>query len=212
MGRTSTARDRLLDSACELMHTRGYAAIGVAEICARADVRKGSFYHFFESKQALTVEVVDTHWQAQRVVWRERLTGPQPALERLQRLIGWLVEAQREAWQVSGRVDGCLLGNLAVELSNQETVVQQRLTAAFDEQTELVHTALTDGAEDGSVAPAYADWATARAVVAHIEGAVLLAKLAGDLKPLDELWPHVRRLVRLDSPPDESSAQREGIN
>jgi TetR/AcrR family transcriptional repressor of nem operon len=212
MGRTSTARDRLLDSACELMHTRGYAAIGVAEICARADVRKGSFYHFFESKQALTVEVVDTHWQAQRVAWRECLTGPEPALERLQRLIAWLVGTQREAWQVSGRVDGCLLGNLAVELGNQETAVQQRLTAAFGEQTELVHAALADGAQDGSVAPAYADRATARAVVAHVEGAILLAKLAGDLGPLDDLWPHVRRLVRLDSPPDESSRRREDVS
>jgi TetR/AcrR family transcriptional regulator, transcriptional repressor for nem operon len=200
MGRTSTARDRLLDSACALMHTRGYAAIGVAEICARAEVRKGSFYHFFESKQSLTVEVVDTHWQAQRATWRERLTGPEPAVERLQRLVAWLVETQREAWQVSGRVDGCLLGNLAVELSNQETVVQQRLTAAFDEQAELVHTALTDGAQDGSVAPGYADQATARAVVAQIEGAVLLAKLAGDVRSLDDLWPHIRRLVAVDSP------------
>ncbi|WP_461123112.1 TetR/AcrR family transcriptional regulator [Saccharothrix stipae] len=212
MGRTSTARDRLLDSACELMNIRGYAAIGVAEICARADVRKGSFYHFFESKQALTVEVVDTHWQAQRVAWHERLTGPEPALERLRRLIAWLVETQREGWQVSGRVDGCLLGNLAAELSDQEAVVRQRLTTAFDEQTELVHTALTDGAQDGSVAPAYADRATARAVVAHVEGAVLLAKLAGDLRSLDDLWPHVRRLVRLDPPPDEAGRQREGVS
>ncbi len=195
MGRTSTARDRLLDSACQLMHTRGYAAIGVAEICVRADVRKGSFYHFFESKQSLTVEVVDTHWHAQRVSWRERLTGPEPAIERLQRLIAWLVETQRDAWQGTGRVDGCLLGNLAVELSNQETVVQQRLTAAFDEQAELVHVALTEGAGDGSVAPEYADRATARAVVAQIEGAVLLAKLAGEVSSLDDLWPHVRRLV-----------------
>ena len=35
-----------MDAACELMHNRGYGSIGVAEICARADVRKGSFYHF----------------------------------------------------------------------------------------------------------------------------------------------------------------------
>jgi TetR/AcrR family transcriptional repressor of nem operon len=206
MGRTSTARDRLLDSACQLMHTRGYAAIGVAEICVRADVRKGSFYHFFESKQSLTVEVVDTHWHAQRVSWRERLTGPEPAIERLRRLIAWLVETQRDAWQGTGRVDGCLLGNLAVELSNQETVVQQRLTAAFDEQAELVHVALTEGAGDGSVAPGYADRATARAVVAQIEGAVLLAKLAGDVSSLDDLWPHVRRLVAIGAPTGAASA------
>jgi TetR/AcrR family transcriptional repressor of nem operon len=208
MGRTSTARDRLRDSACELLHARGYAAIGVAEICARADVRKGSFYHFFESKQALTIEVIDTHWQAQRTAWRERLNGPEPAVERLQRLIVWLGETQREAWQATGRVDGCLLGNLAIELSNQEAAVQQRLTAAFDEQAELVHATLAEGAQDGSVAPEYADRTTARAVVAQIEGAVLLAKLAGDMRPLDNLWPHVRRLVTVSSSADQSIGHR----
>jgi TetR/AcrR family transcriptional repressor of nem operon len=208
MGRTSTARDRLRDSACELLHTRGYAAIGVAEICARADVRKGSFYHFFESKQALTIEVVDTHWQAQRTAWRERLDGPEPAVERLQRLVAWLVATQREAWQATGRVDGCLLGNLAIELSNQEAAVQQRLAAAFDEQAEFVHATLAEGAQDRSVAPEYADRSTARAVVAQIEGAVLLAKLAGDMSPLDNLWPHVRRLVTVASPADPSTGHR----
>ncbi|MEU8244269.1 TetR/AcrR family transcriptional regulator [Actinoplanes missouriensis] len=205
MGRTSTARDRLRDSACELLHTRGYAAVGVAEICARADVRKGSFYHFFESKQALTIEVIDTHWQAQRTAWRERLGEPGPAAGRLQRLIAWLVETQREAQQTTGRIDGCLLGNLAIELSNQEAAVQERLTAAFDEQAELVHATLTDGARDGSVAAEYADRATARAVVAQIEGAVLLAKLAGDVRPLDDLWPHVRRLVTVTPAADQTT-------
>ncbi|HCU50381.1 MAG TPA: TetR family transcriptional regulator, partial [Micromonosporaceae bacterium] len=48
MGRSSTARERILAAACELMLSRGYGSIGVAEICARADVKKGSFYHFFE--------------------------------------------------------------------------------------------------------------------------------------------------------------------
>ncbi len=208
MGRTSTARDRLRDSACELLHTRGYAAIGVAEICARADVRKGSFYHFFESKQALTIEVIDTHWQAQRTAWREQLAGPEPAVEHLQRLITWLVETQREARETTGRIDGCLLGNLAIELSNQEDAVQHRLTAAFDEQAELVHATLAEGAQDGSIAPEYADQTTARAVVAQIEGAVLLAKLAGDMRPLDNLWPHVRRLVTVTPPSDQTPCHR----
>ncbi|MFD6676979.1 TetR/AcrR family transcriptional regulator [Rhodococcus zopfii] len=46
MGRFSDARERLLAASGDLMHQLGYAAIGVAEICARAGVRKGSFYHF----------------------------------------------------------------------------------------------------------------------------------------------------------------------
>ncbi len=35
----------------------------MSEICEAADVRKGSFYHFFASKQELAVAVIDRHWR-----------------------------------------------------------------------------------------------------------------------------------------------------
>ncbi|MEW1590357.1 helix-turn-helix domain-containing protein, partial [Micromonospora vinacea] len=53
MGRTSDAKNKILDAAATLIEQRGYTALGVAEICAAAGVPKGSFYYFFESKQAL---------------------------------------------------------------------------------------------------------------------------------------------------------------
>jgi len=46
--------DRILLAARELIHARSYAEVGVAAICDQAQVKKGSFYHFFPSKQALT--------------------------------------------------------------------------------------------------------------------------------------------------------------
>ena len=50
MGRTSTAKSRLIATAMQLMYVRGYTAVGVHEICTQASVHKGSFYHFFPSK------------------------------------------------------------------------------------------------------------------------------------------------------------------
>ena len=121
MGRTSTARDRLLDAACELLKSRAYSSIGVAEICTRADVRKGSFYHFFESKQALTLAVVESHWAAQRADWTGMLTAPGVTpTARLERLFSSMAEVQRAAQAEFGAVSGCLLANLALELSTQE--------------------------------------------------------------------------------------------
>ncbi|MEV6207949.1 TetR family transcriptional regulator [Kitasatospora sp. NPDC051914] len=196
MGRTSTAQERLLDAACELLHDRGYSAVGVAEICARADVRKGSFYHFFASKRALTLAAVDAHWAVQQKAWRAVLgDAGQPPLERLRQLLEAQAAAQRADKAAGGSVRGCLLGNLALELSGQEREIQARLAAIFDEQAALVLGVLAEAAETEAVA---ADAETARAVVAHLEGAVLLAKLADDPAGLDGLWPAVRRLVRAD--------------
>ncbi|MEU6877269.1 TetR/AcrR family transcriptional regulator [Streptomyces sp. NPDC046712] len=195
MGRTSTARERLLEAAGDLMHSRGYSSLGVAEICARADVKKGSFYHFFESKQALTVEVVDAYWEGERACWTGELAGPAPALDRLHRLLDAMAAVQRRMKETSGTVDGCLLGNLALELSTQEPGVRARLEEIFDEQIALVAAVLADAAADGAIPADRATAATARAVVAQVEGMVLLAKLKNDPAVMDDLWPHALMLL-----------------
>ncbi|MFF8275048.1 TetR/AcrR family transcriptional regulator [Streptomyces lateritius] len=195
MGRTSTARERLLDAAGDLMRSRGYSSLGVAEICARAEVKKGSFYHFFESKQALTVEVVDAYWQGERTCWTDELARSAPALDRLRRLLDAMAAVQRRTKEASGTVDGCLLGNLALELSTQEPGVRARLEEIFDEQIELVAAVLAEAAAEGAVPAERATVATARAVVAQLEGMVLFAKLKNDPGVMDDLWPHTLRLV-----------------
>ncbi|WP_405009314.1 TetR family transcriptional regulator [Kitasatospora sp. NBC_01539] len=195
MGRTSTARERLLDAAGELLHSRGYTAAGVAEICAHAGVRKGSFYHFFASKQTLTLEAVDAHWAARRTVWDAFAGADGPPLDRLHGLLRAHADAQRADRAEHGSVRGCLLGNLGLELSGHEPGIQARIAAIFAEQAAMVRTLLTEAARTEAVAD---DEATARAVVAQLEGTVLLAKLADDLAAFDGLWPAVRRLIRTD--------------
>ncbi|MFJ8692044.1 TetR/AcrR family transcriptional regulator [Streptomyces roseolilacinus] len=195
MGRTSTARDRLIDATGELMQSRGYGSLGVAEICAKAEVKKGSFYHFFESKQALTVEAVNAYWKAERSCWTTELAAAGPALDRLRRLLDAMVRLQRRMKEASGTVDGCLLGNLALELSTQEPAVRARLEEIFDEQIALVAATLDDAADEGTVPRERATAATARAVVAHLEGLVMFAKLKNDPAVLDDLWPHTLLLL-----------------
>ncbi|NNJ06087.1 TetR/AcrR family transcriptional regulator [Streptomyces sp. PKU-MA01144] len=196
MGRTSTARERLLDAACGLMLSRGYGTIGVAEICARADVRKGSFYHFFESKQALTIEAINAHWASQRAGWVATLRGDGPAEDRLERFFLDQAAAQHTARTQNGAVNGCLFGNLALEMSTQDAVVQGRLAEVFDEQIDLVHATLTEAAEQGAVPAPAATRETARAVLAQLEGMVMFAKLANDPSVLDGLWAQASRLLR----------------
>ena len=54
MGRVSDARERLLEAVYELTWQQGYNAVTVDAICERAGVKKGSFYHYFDSKADLT--------------------------------------------------------------------------------------------------------------------------------------------------------------
>ncbi len=217
MGRPSTARERLLDAACRLIGDRSYASVGVAEICLVADVRKGSFYHFFESKQALTLQAVDRHWQRQRDGWTATTGTTEPALDRLRRLLADTTADQRRAHQRDGVVSGCLLANLALELSGQEPAVQERLRKIFDDQIDLIQALLGEAAAEGSIPGHHQQGGagndtdhrrTARAVLAQLEGLLLFAKVADDPTILVDVWPHTLRL--LASAPTPADRDRPG--
>ncbi len=197
MGRTSEARERLLDAACELMRGRGYGAIGVAEICERADVRKGSFYHFFDSKQTLTVEALRAAWADEGVLWRSILGADGAPFERLDQLFQAQADAQHRSKREVGAVRGCLYGNLTLELGSQDETVRACLKEIFDEQVALIHKLLLDASSSGDLAPERATPQYARAVLAQVEGMVLFAKLDNDPAVLDGLWPQISGLLRV---------------
>ena len=53
MGRTSNAKERLLEVAFELLWDNSYNSVSIDQICARAGANKGSFYYFFKTKADL---------------------------------------------------------------------------------------------------------------------------------------------------------------
>lgn len=194
MGRTSDARQKILATARSLIEARGYSALGVAEICAAAGVPKGSFYHFFASKESLALAVVDEHWAAQRRDWARVLDGDAEPLERLRQLFEETEAAQYAAQRGCGTVSGCLFGNLTLELSNQTESVRRRLQEIFEAQVDMVESVVAEARERGDVTVTDTGEA-ARAVVAQLEGQVLFAKLYNDTGRLALLWHNCRALM-----------------
>jgi TetR/AcrR family transcriptional regulator, transcriptional repressor for nem operon len=187
VGRASDTREKILTSARSLIELRGYSALGVAEICKAAGVPKGSFYYFFESKEALALAVIDARWEAQRRVWDRVLRSDAAPLERLRQLLEETEADQRARQQSCGTVAGCLFGNLTLELSNQTEIIRDRLQQIFTAQAEMVEVVITEAAKRGDVHVADAR-AAARSFIAQLEGQVLFAKLYNNTQRLDTLW------------------------
>ncbi|MGW2091356.1 TetR/AcrR family transcriptional regulator [Promicromonospora sukumoe] len=200
MARSSDGRERLIEAGVELFSQRPYGSIGVAELCARAGVNKGSFYYFFPSKESLALAVIDRHWTWQKGVWTGILDGPGPMPERLRGLFDATAQMQVDAVTGTGWVAGCLFGNLALEVSSQNEPVRAALQEIFDEQIELISSRLGAAVESGDL-PSLPDVdAAAKAIVAQLEGLVLFAKVFNDPSQLDGLWRNSLALLGLTAP------------
>ncbi|HEV7977057.1 TetR/AcrR family transcriptional regulator [Amycolatopsis sp.] len=202
MGRTSDARDKILIAANRLIEQHGYSALGVAQICAAAGVPKGSFYYFFESKQALALTVIDEHWAEQQGQWTELLDNDRPPLQRLRDLFEATETVQRDGQRDTGTVVGCLFGNLALELSNESEEIRVRLQEIFEAQIDMIERVVVEARKTGDAAVTVDAREAARSIVAQLEGRVLFAKLLNDPAQLETLWRNSLALlgVAADAP------------
>src|SRR6201986_4965492 len=110
---SSSTRDRLIDSARYLFWERGYAGTSMAELLAHAQVNSGSFYHFFDSKEALLRSVLEGYLE----LLRPMIVDPAFAAARkpLGRIFA-ILAGYRERILATGSRYGCPLGRLALEI------------------------------------------------------------------------------------------------
>ncbi|MEJ2610447.1 MAG: TetR/AcrR family transcriptional regulator [Candidatus Thiodiazotropha sp.] len=200
MNQAFDTRARILSTARELFHGRSYADVGIKEICEIAQVQKGSFYHFFPSKQDLAMAVIDDmadDWAHGFVA--EAFDRDLSPLERLDYLIDAAYYWQKAAKDLEGRMPGCLFGNLALEVSTRDEVIRARINAVFAKASTHFHETLDEAVELGLILPLNTQ-STAQAMLAYLEGVILLAKSHNDPEVVRILGPAIKAL-RIELPP-----------
>ncbi|MEW8658224.1 MAG: TetR/AcrR family transcriptional regulator [Candidatus Thiodiazotropha endolucinida] len=187
-------KERILATARDLFHGRSYADVGIKEICTLAKVQKGSFYHFFPSKRDLAMAVIDSmadDWAHGFVA--EAFDEALPPLERLDYMVDAVYFWQKAAKNLEGRMPGCLFGNLALEISTRDEVIRARLNAVFNKASARFHQALVEAVENGEIPPLDTE-ATATAMLAYLEGVILLAKTRNDPDVVRSLGPAIKSI------------------
>jgi len=186
--------DRILHAARELIHSRSYADVGVAAICDQAQVKKGSFYHFFPSKQELTLAVLDIYYAEMKAhLLDQAFDSGLPPMARLQRLGELAYEFQARTKQACGHVLGCPFGNLASELATQDETIRLKVDSLFAKLQKASHETLEEAIAIGEIPPIDVT-ATAQAMFAYFEGVVLLAKTHNDPELLHRLLPAMTQI------------------
>jgi TetR/AcrR family transcriptional regulator, lmrAB and yxaGH operons repressor len=195
MPRPDRSRAALVDSAARLFRRQGYSATGVNQILETAQVKAGSLYHHFpDGKQELAAAVVDSVGADIERRLREMLNSGLPVVDIV---CGWIdVMASGLA---SDQRDGCPIEPIATESVNASPQVRRASARAFAGWRGAVAQRLrSDGWPESE-----ADQ-TALAVIALIEGALILSRIAGDAAALDSAKAAARTLLRAPSGPTVS--------
>lgn len=194
MSHPSDTRQRIIEAASELIHSRSYADVGVAAICELAGVQKGSFYHFFPSKQELTLAVLDAFALKMKAALVDKaFIADIPPLARLERLATLTYQFQTKLKRETGRVLGCPFGNLASELATQDESIRKKIDRIFAQLRSHIGEALQAAVQSGELTGIDID-ATAQGMLAYFEGVMLLAKTQDDPAPLRDLLPAMAQI------------------
>jgi TetR/AcrR family transcriptional repressor of nem operon len=184
-------RDRIVRSAARLFLTRSYQSVGIVDLCTAADVRKGSFYHFFPSKADLAKAVVDLHaGELERRLAEGDDGGP---VARLLAVADAVTGIQTGFEKRFGRIVGCPFGNLAAELSTTDDELREHVAGVFARWEDQLARACRDAAAAGVLRDEVEPDRLAHLILAQIQGLILLAKVTG--APVGEIATGLRAMI-----------------
>ena len=186
MPRVSDAAEKLTEAALKLIWESGYGATSVDDICAKADVRKGSFYHFFKSKAELEVAALESHWQRMRPVWNDIFSPDRAPLERFERYVEFVIQRQEELRKEFGSVLGCPLCSVGSEICTQESAIRQKAQDILGNYVKYFESTIRDAHAQGLIHAPDAN-RKARMIWAYAQGVMGQARICNCLSTLQEL-------------------------
>jgi AcrR family transcriptional regulator len=195
--RGEATRDRIIDAATLLFWRHGYAAVSVDTICVAAQVRKGSFYHAFASKEALVVMAIERTWDVNRHEIEQIYTTDLPLQDQFRHHLEWFGISQRRLKARCGFVPGPL--NMALNLGVPPAVVEVSRKAGT-QHGKILRNAVERLLTPHGHRPELIAWITG---IIHqlISGANIEARMTNSLAPFDLLPETVLALMQLAPPP-----------
>ncbi len=198
---TNDTRERLIESAIQLVLASGYNATGVKELCQHAQVQKGSFYHFFPSKRDLVIEALDRQWARQTQLLLDPVFNePIPPLDRIVKMFDLMAEHQAHLQQSYGQVFGCPFGTLAQELSIHDEPVREKLTFIFHSWAGYIEGALAEAISIGDLSPTVPISQTAQSILSYLQGLMLMAKTQNDPYLIQRFGATAKLMMQNPSP------------
>ena len=187
MGRPSNSKKRLLDAGRDLVWKRSYGAVTIDAICAEAGVRKGSFYHFFDSKSELIVASLTELWGVIKPNLDRMFSPAFAPLDRIQGYFSFIHDDQLALRKKYGHAVGCLFSCLGSELGGQDEAICGKTREVLSQYCQYLENALIDAQSEGSIKVSDLP-GTAQRLASYVQGSLLQARVHDNLELIDDLW------------------------
>jgi len=191
----AATRDQILNAAARLMHVQGYQSTSLDDVLRESGVGKGNFYYYFKSKEDLGYAIIDRITQG----FVERSLEPAFAdtdadpVTQIYAFLDRVLEAQR----LRKCVGGCVMGNLASELSDVHEGFRHRLAGIFDLWRVHLAEAVNPGQARGRLRADVDASRVAQFLVAGLEGSILLSKVTKDITVMERCVEELKRHLTL---------------
>lgn len=188
------ARSKLLDAAFSIIRQKGYAATSVDEVCARAGVTKGAFFHHFPSKDTLAVAALNQ--------WTDMTASLFAAApyhgfdDPLDRVLGYL-DFRRAMLRGDVAEFTCLAGTMVQEAYRTHPDIRHACDASIGSQAAKVESDIADAMKRYRIRAPWTAENLALHMQAVLQGAFILAKAKGSAAVVEASIDHLRRYIEL---------------
>ncbi len=175
-------REHLIEVGLKQLRLSGYTATGVKEVLDLAGVPKGSFYHYFPSKETFAFEVLK-HYEEQQIDRAQRALGDLsvPPLKRLRLYFEELIRDNG----LDAEVRGCLVGSMSLEVADHSAKLQSQLHSMFAVWQSAIADVLRQAIKLGDLNRSNNPEALAEFVLNSYEGALMRMKADKSNVPLE---------------------------
>ena len=191
---TSDVRQGILEVGQRIMAAKGYSAVGLNEILTTAGVPKGSFYHYFGSKDAFGEALLESYFET----YLDELDQALDAfgLNMAERLMNYW-----RTWQETQSFRDCQGKCLAVKLGVEVADLSEAMRAVLKRGTsgiiERIAQAIETGVAEGSINIGDDSYATAQSLYQLWVGASVMVKITKSLQPFEAAMSTTRKILHL---------------
>ncbi len=185
-------REHLLATGERLCMHRGFTGMGLSELLKTADVPKGSFYHYFRSKEAFGVAMLERHY----AMYHQRLAGhfTDGKGNHRDRVLAYYQETLNQFCQ-QGIISGCLTVKLSAEVCDLSEDMRAAMDKGASGVIALLGQALDRGRREKSLAFTGDAQTQAQVLYSLWLGANLQAKISRSAVPLESALAHVQNII-----------------